>query len=272
LSPHRRELREKLGARRALVQTRAELIVTIRGIVRARGEQIGGCDTEHFRDKVQKASLSAGTRQAIDPIVQVLTPLDLQLSKVEATLERLCLKEPAIAQLTTAPGVSLIVAAAFVSVIDDAKRFRNAHQLESYLGLVPCEDTSGGRDKRRLGAITKCGNPYLRALLVQAAWCILRGRQDDPLRAWGQSVAKRRGKLVAAVALARRLAGVLWAMWRHKCVYDPALVGQASSRGLHGAAVTAEANARAMRNVAAKAARRQRLINARLQEVRTATN
>jgi transposase len=272
LSPHRRELREKLATRRALVQTRAELIVTVRGIVRARGERLGGCDTEHFREKVKKASITAGTRQAIDPIVQVLNPLDLQLSTVEATLEKLSAKEPAIAHLTTAPGVSLIVAAAFVSVVDDAKRFRHAHQVESYLGLVPAEDTSGGRDKHRLGAITKCGNPYVRALLVQAAWGILRGRQDDPLRMWGQSLVKRRGKRVAAVALARRLAGVLWAMWRHDRVYDPALVGQASSRGLLGAAVSTESNARAMRNVAMKAARRLRTMNARLQEGRTTTN
>ena len=269
LSPERRELREKLSTRRALVQARAELVGTVRGIVRARGEKLGGCDTENFRAKVQKATLGAATRAAITSLMQVLASLAVELSHVEATLERLCAKEPTIARLTTAPGVGLIVAAAFVSVIDEAKRFSNSHQVESYLGLVPSEETSGGRDKRRLGSITKCGNPYLRSLLVQAAWCILRGRNADPLRAWANQVAKRRNKRIAVVALARRLAGVLWAMWRHGQVYDPALVGQASARGLERAAASTEATARAMHAVATKAKRRTRILNARLPEVRT---
>src|SRR5215468_10302672 len=142
-----------------------------------------------------------------------------------------CAREPVVQQLCTAPGVSLIVAAAFVSVIDQARRFNNAHQVESYLGLVPSEDTTGGR--QRLGRITKAGNPYLRALLVQAAWSVLRQRNaDDPLKRWGEAIVARRGKPIAAVAIARRLAGVLWAMWRKGTVYDPALIGHAGSRGL----------------------------------------
>lgn len=63
--------------------------------------------------------------------------------------------EPLINQLATVPGVGLIVAATFVSVIDDAGSFKNAHQVEAYLGLVPSENSSGGPAKRRLGAITK---------------------------------------------------------------------------------------------------------------------
>lgn len=269
LSPERRELREKLGTRRALVETRAEMIVTARGIVRARGENLGSCNTENFGVKVQETALSPATRAAIASLMRVIASLDVELSHVEATLEELCAKEPTIARLTTAPGVGLIVAAAFVSVIDEAKRFHDAHQLESYLGLVPSEQTSGGRDKRRLGAITKCGNPYLRSLLVQAAWCILRGRKDDPLRAWANQVAKRRNRCVAVVALARRLAGVLWAMWRHGQVYDSALVGQASARGLKRVAASTEATARAMLAVATKTKQRTRVIKARLSEVTT---
>jgi transposase len=66
-----------------------------------------------------------------------------------------------------------------------------------------------------LGSITKQGNPHARAMLVQAAWSILRGSRqhpDDPIRLWGARISKRRGPSVAAVAVARRLAGVLWAM------------------------------------------------------------
>jgi transposase len=134
--------------------------------------------------------------------------------------------------LCTVPGVGALVAGSFVSVVDDAKRFRDAHSVESYLGLVPSEHSSGG-SKQRLGAITKHGNCYARAMLVQAAWSLMtRGPLDDPMRRWAQAVAERRGKRIAVIALARRLVGVLWAMWRDNTAYDPALAGRASVRGL----------------------------------------
>jgi transposase len=105
----------------------------------------------------------------------------------------------------TIPNVSVIVAAVFVSVIDEAGRFRNAHQVGAYLGLVPSEKSSG--DRRRLGAITKQGNSYARAMLMQASWGLMRStHQSDPLQQWAAAVARRRGKFVAAVASARRLA------------------------------------------------------------------
>jgi transposase len=130
-------------------------------------------------------------------------------------------EEPVVNQLMTAPGVGPMVAASFVSVLDDAKRFRGGHHLESYLGLVPGEDTTGR--KRRQGAITKQGNGYLRALLIQSSWSILRtAPKDDPLRRWAETIARRRGKRIAVIALARRLAGVLWAMWRNGTLYDAA--------------------------------------------------
>jgi transposase len=211
-----------------------------------------------------RATLSDQVRSTIGPMVAVLETLDTQLSQVETELERMAAQEPAIAQLTSSPGVDLIVAAVFVSVVDEAKRFQNAHKLESYLGLVPREDTTGGRDKQKLGSITKCGNPYARAMLVQAAWCILRGRGGDPLRAWAQSLARRRGKRIAVVALARRLAGVLWAMWRDRNPYDAARLGQSSARGLEDSASQKKQAAQAMRTIAKKTQRRARMITARL--------
>jgi transposase len=105
------------------------------------------------------------------------------------------MQEPVIAQLMTAPGVGMVVAAAMVATLDSAGRFEHAHQVESYLGLVPREDSTGDPHQRRLGAISKQGNSSTRALLVQAAWCILRLRDpNDPLKHWGEAVAQRRGK------------------------------------------------------------------------------
>jgi transposase len=178
----------------------------------------------------------------------------VQLAAVEQRLDQLCAAEPVVAQLTTTPGVGPIVAASFVSVIDAAQRFRSAHQVESYLGLVPSEDTTGG--KRRLGSISKQGNSYLRALLVQAAWTILRqSARTDPLQRWALAIAERRGKRIAVVALARRLAGVLWAMWRDSTVYEPELAAKSGARGLRKAAQSMELRAAALERAAVKVRR-----------------
>jgi hypothetical protein len=169
--------------------------------------------------------------------------------------------EPVIARLTTAPGVGIIVAAILVSVIDDAKRFSNAHQVESYLGLVPSEDTTGGR--QRLGSITKHGNAYARSMLVQAAWAILRmSPSSDPLARWGHAVVERRGKRIGVIALARRLAGILWAMWKTDTVYEAARVGMASARGVAQHAQSLEVQADAMKRAAAKDRARCRIYGA----------
>jgi hypothetical protein len=143
-----------------------------------------------------------------------------------------------------------VVAATYVSVIDDAGRFRNAHQVESYIGLVPGESSSGG--KRRLGAITKHGNGHVRAMLIEAAWCIYRQCEKEPLAIWARNLAKRRPVNVAITALARRLAGILWAMWRDRTVYDPAGVAVASAKGLRGAAQSTEFQAEAFTRAALK--------------------
>jgi transposase len=148
---------------------------------------------------VRKAKLSDAVRTTIEPLVAMLEPPEIQLAAVERRLEELCTSQPVVAHLTTVPGVGPIVAACFVSVIDDARRFRTAHQVESYLGLVPSEDTTGG--KRRLGTIAKQGNSYMRAVLVQAAWALLRkpGR-SDPLQRWALAIGERRGKRIAVIA------------------------------------------------------------------------
>jgi transposase len=189
--------------------------------------------------------------QVVEPLLMTLDVLTEQLANVEVELARLLAAEPIIQKLSTVPGVGPIVAAVFVSVVDDAKRFHRAHQLESYLGLVPGENSSGG--KRRIGAITKKGNPYLRAMLVQASWSLARtASADDPLRVWFEAVAERRGKRIAVVALARKLAGVLWALWRKDTVYDPQSHCQHAARGLRSHAEQIKFQADALAQAARK--------------------
>jgi transposase len=251
LSPARRELRMQLSVRRALVETRAQYVTTVRGLLRARGKRLPSCDVDVFVMRFREAGFEADVHELCTPLLDVLVALEPRLTLVESKIQQLSEREPVTNLLMTVPGVGVIVAAMFVAVIDEAKRFSKAHHVESYLGLVPSEDSTGG--KRRIGAISKAGNPYLRSLLVQAAWCILRTRDaSDPLKAWGDAVEQRRGKRIAVVALARRLAGVLWAMWRDGTVYDPAAIGKASALGTSAQAQAIKHRAKALAQAAAK--------------------
>jgi transposase len=103
--------------------------------------------------------------------------------------------------------------------LDEASRFASAKQVRAYLGLVPSEYSSG--EQRRRGRLTKAGNSRMRYLLVEAAWALLRDKSEGTthLRAWTGSIARRRGRRVAAVALARKLAGIMYALWRDEAEF-----------------------------------------------------
>lgn len=234
LSPERRTMRDELSTRAALVQARAQFVTTVRGLVRAHGHLLPSSSVEAFTRRVRAVGLAPDVLLLVEPLLRVLDDVAAQIDAVETRFENLARTAPEIALLATVPGVGLIVAATFVAALDEAGRFHDAHAVQSYLGLVPCEDSSGGR--RRLGAITRQGNPWARAMLVQAAHGMLRaGPVEDPLRLWAQRVSERRGKMIAVVALARRLAGVLWAMWRRGDVYDPRRLAARSAEGLYAA-------------------------------------
>lgn len=256
LTPARRALRAKLSVRGELVEMRARQVTVLRGLARAVGVLLPASSTERFVEKLERAALDAATRSLMAPLVATLKTAQEQLVLVDNELAQIAKQDPIICLCATAPGVALIVSAVFVSVIDEAKRFHNAHAVGAYLGLVPGENTTGG--KRRLGSITKQGNTYARAMLVQSAWQILRaGDKDDPLHRWATHVAKVRGKKIAAVALARKLAGVLWAMWRDGTVYDAGLQARESTKGLAADVQSSELRAQAMARVVKKIQRRE---------------
>jgi len=257
LSPERRALRAQLSVRGALVETRAHYVTTIRGLARAAGLLLPTCTTGSFVVRVRESTLDEATRTLVAPLLVVLTGVEAELAKVEHTLSQMAEREPIISLLATVPGVGLIVASTFVSVIDEAKRFKNAQAVGAYLGLAPSESTTGGPSKRRLGSITKRGNTYARITLVQSAWLILRSRaKDDPLFQWADRIATTRGKKIAAIALARKLAGVLWAMWRDGTVYDPVAQATSSAKGKRRDARAQGAQAEALERAAKKLARR----------------
>lgn len=219
LSPHRREIRSQLTIRHGLIETRTRFINILRGLAVSEGLTVRACGAEHFVSHARAAAWSAAMKPQIEPMLASLEQLEGAIRDATESLHALCAKEPLITRLATVPFVGLICAATFVAVLDDAGRFRDAHALQSYLGLVPSENTSN--TPPRLGSITKAGNRWARTMLVQSAWLMLtKGDADDGLVVWAREIQQRRNKYIAAVALARRLAGVLWALWRRDAIYD----------------------------------------------------
>jgi transposase len=216
-----RELRELQEMHRALVHARKRAITHVRGILQGRGIRVPSCAAEHFAGNVENAELPEPLKALVEPLLGPLQSIEPELAKVDLRIQALCAQQqdPVIERLASVPGVSLLVAAAFISAVDAPERFSKASQVSSYLGLCPREESTGGRHK--LGSITKQGNAYARAMLVQAAWCVVRSRDSkDTLVRWAHRTAERRGRMRAAVAVARRLSRILWSLWRNGCYYD----------------------------------------------------
>jgi len=209
------------GVRDALVRTRTRYISLIRALLRQQGYRVPSGGAESFGDRVATLSLPGRLRSVIAPLLAVMRHLNRQLAYSDATIEHLGRHDPRVLRLRSVPGIGPVTAAAFLAAIDDAQRFHDAHQLEAYLGLVPREYSSG--ESQRRGPITKAGHSRARGLLIQAAVSMLRRRppEAEALCTWALRIAARRGKHVAVVALARRLAGILYALLRDGTTYAP---------------------------------------------------
>jgi transposase len=221
LSDAQRHVRGRLGAREALVRTRTRYISLIRALLRQHGYRVPSGGAEGFVHRVAAMALPGQLRSLIAPLLAVMLPLNRQLAYSDEVIEHLAAHDPRVQRLRTVPSIGPVTAAAFVATIDDAHRFRHAHQVEAYLGLVPSEFSSG--DRQRRGPITKAGPGRARWLLIQVAVSILRRRPPaaEALWTWALRIAARRGKHVAVVALARRLAGILYALLRDGSVFEP---------------------------------------------------
>jgi transposase len=223
---HRRSAAQRvrqweLGVREQLVRTRTRAISGVRAITRSVGGRVPGGTSAHFVARVAAAAWPPEVAAAIQPLCALVTHTTTALAAIEAQLGAQARQDPICQRLMTAPAIGPITAVAFVAAIDDPTRFRTASQVAQYLGLVPREASSGERQRR--GRVLRSAQPRVQVLLVQAAWRILHTRHADTaaLRAWAQAIATRRGRCVAAVALARRLARILWAMWRTETDYRP---------------------------------------------------
>jgi transposase len=215
-----REVKARLSMHDGLAGSRTTLINTVRGWMRTTGKRCRSGASETFAARVREAVGGALVPPYIERQLQAIEHLCDSIRESERELERCAKQEPVAKALMTVPGVGPMTAVCFVATLDVRERFASAHHVQAYLGLTPGERSSSDRQRRT--GITKAGSRRMRWLLVQAAWAARRSRRarSSPMVQWSLQVEKRRGKGVAVVGLARKLAGLLFAMWRDGTLYD----------------------------------------------------
>lgn len=161
------------------------------------------------RKWLAKQFVPADERLAIERHLGQIDSVESSLKVVEAEIATEALSDPVIRRIMTLPGVDMTVATGVAAAIGDVRRFPDPRRLVGYLGFNPSVRQSGEGSAYH-GRITKQGHGQARGMLVEAAWAA--ARSPGPLRAFFQRIAPRRGKHVAAVATARKLAMILWHM------------------------------------------------------------
>lgn len=218
-SDEARNLRFQLGVRAAVVRTQVAVQNTVLGLLRSMGIRV-----------TRGASLESRLRQVLDesptleamlrPLLEQRALLKRQLQDLNRALGQQLRRHPVARRLVAVPGVGTITALAFVATIDDPTRFGSAKQVGDYVGLAPGIYQSG--EIERIGRITRQGDVLLRSLLVEAANAVLhRCKQDWAWKDWALRLKERKGAGKARVALARRLACLLWKLWKDNVPFNP---------------------------------------------------
>ncbi len=215
-----RERRRMCSIRQELVSTRTALINCVRGWARSQLLKIPSGKSETFTRRLRDVALkqSDGLPMFIERTLLVLDAVNEQVLDADEELTRLAEQDPVCKRLMTVPGVGPVTSMRFVAALDDVSRFPSAHAVQAFLGLTPGENSSSQR-KRRTG-ITKAGPSAVRGALTQAAWNFRRYFPNDPVVIWAAGIEQRRGKQIATVAVARKLAGILFALWRDGSTYE----------------------------------------------------
>ncbi len=211
-SPENRDLRQLLWHRHRLVQMRTRIMNQLQAVAMNEGYRWKKkLFSAQGRALLEKLSLAPWASRRRKELLELLDQLDPKIEELTAAVEHEAKKRPELVQLMTHPGVGPITGLAYVLVIGTPERFPSGKQIGSYVGLIPCEDSSAGR--QRLGHISKQGNTLLRFLLVEAAQAAARCNPD-----WRRRylhLMMRRKKRIAKVTMARKLAVRLYWMWRN---------------------------------------------------------
>lgn len=212
-----------LRSRDSLVRARTLLINHARGLVKSFGGRLPGCSAESFATKADN-HISAPLRPALVPILETVATLTKKIHAYDQQVETLARRRyPEAMSLQRIHGVGPLTSLGYVLTLEDPRRFPKSRQVGAYLGMVPRRRQSSDHDPQL--RINKCGDPYLRRLLVGSAQYILGpfGPECD-LRRWGLALAERGGKNAkkrAVVAVARKLAVVLHRLWITGEEYEP---------------------------------------------------
>lgn len=220
-----RDVRQLVLHRHRLVGMRTRVKNQLRAV--ALNEGMGrkpGLWSKQGQEQLQALELPAWTARRRQDNLELLAELERRTDPLDQAVEQEAARRPAVMRLQTHPGVGPITALTFVLTIGDPARFGCGKQVASYLGLIPAENSSGGR--QRLGHITKQGNALLRCLLVEAAH--VAARREPELGRCYRRLAMRKNRSIAAVAVARKLAVRLWWMWIRGLNY-----GQLHESGSH---------------------------------------
>ncbi len=216
-SARSREWKTICGMHDALITARTKLINNLRGWLRGQGLRIAKGKAETFAERMARFQ---PLPEYVSWQVEALAGLNEKIRGSEKRIQALA-QDELCQRLMTVPGVGPSTAVRFVAAIDDITRFDSAHKVESYLGLVPGENSSSERQQRL--SITKAGSPSVRWVLGQAAWALQVRCRDPgarPLQLWAAEITRKRGARIATTALARKLAGILYALWRDGTTYE----------------------------------------------------
>ena len=212
-----RDLRQLLWHRHRMVQMRTRIMNQLQVVALNEGvRRKKALWRPAGRIQLESWMLAPWARRRRQDLLELLDRLNPTIAQLTKAVEEEAEKCPEAQRLMTHPGVGPLTALAFVLVIGRAERFGCGKQIASYLGLVPSEESSG--DRRQLGHISKQGNSRLRFLLVEAAQVTV--RSDSEWRGRFFHLAMRRGRKIAKVAMARRLAVRLYWMWRKEWNYE----------------------------------------------------
>jgi transposase len=201
--------------RELLVRQRTQLINALRshlaemGIVTAQG-------VSHLQDLIaivrdqNDGRLPPSARQALEELAQQIVTLETRIDPLEQEIALQVRTIEAGRRLATVPGIGPIIAGALLAMVPDPGGFRSARHFAAWLGFAPRQNSSGG--KQRLGSISKQGNRYLRSLLILGAANVLRRRKKESQSVWLAALRGRRPFKVVAVALAHKMARIVWAL------------------------------------------------------------
>jgi transposase len=215
------------------VVRRTAVVNQIRGLLLERGITVktGRCHLEAILPTILEdadAKLSGALRSLLAQLKLELDQLALRLEEADALIQQAAQESEACRRLDAIPGIGPLAATALIAAIGNGAAFRKGREFAAWVGLVPREHSTGG--KQKLLGISKRGNRYLRTLFVHGARAVMqfRDKQSPALKTWLAQLASRVHFNVAVVALANKLARMAWAVLATGELYRPPLMAGAS--------------------------------------------